>query len=98
MIMMLSTTWITMKISLIFVSPLTFLTHRCFLATIVLIPVLVFRSNKFSMARQLLARLLVYGMMNATGMAMSTIGLAYETTGLSSLLTYTHPLFVFFWQ
>lgn len=95
MVMMLGSTWPAMKVALIFTDPLTFLMQRCFFASIVLLPVLTFRLKSFPADSKIWLNLLFYSLIITIGMAMSTIGLTYETTGLSSILTYTQPLFVY---
>lgn len=95
MVAMLGSTWPAMKVALMFVTPLTFLMQRCFFASIVLLPILTFRLKNFPTDNKTWLNLLVYSLIITVGMAMSTTGLMYETTGLSSILTYTQPLFVY---
>jgi len=95
MVIMLSSTWPAMKVALMFVSPLIFLMQRCLLASMVLLPLIAFLNKKFPTDGRTWLHLFIYSIIIAIGMTMSTIGLVYETTGLSSLLTCTHPIFVF---
>lgn len=87
--------WIIMKISLKFVSPLNLVSQRLLLASIALLPIVVLERRRFPKDANTWLKLMLVSMINAVGMTSTHIGLLYETSGLSSILTYTQPLFVF---
>jgi len=84
-----------MKSGLSYVEPLTFVFHRFLFSSLSLLPVIVFLSRKIPRKRGDLARLLLLSMINAFGILSTNIGLAVEKSGLSAVVTYTQPLFVF---
>ncbi|MEM3173804.1 MAG: DMT family transporter, partial [Candidatus Bathyarchaeia archaeon] len=87
--------WTVMKVGLNFVSPLNLISQRLLLASIALSPVLILERKKIPRDANTWLKLVFNSIVNATGMASTHIGLLYETSGLSSILTYTQPLFVF---
>lgn len=87
--------WTVMKVGLNFVSPLNLISQRLLLASIALSPILILERKKIPRDANTWLKLIFNSIVNATGMASTHIGLLYETSGLSSILTYTQPLFVF---
>ncbi|MCX8171377.1 MAG: DMT family transporter [Candidatus Bathyarchaeota archaeon] len=87
--------WTVMKTGLNFVSPLNLISQRLLLASIALSPVLILERRKIPRDANTWLKLTLNSILNAVGMASTHIGLLYETSGLSSILTYTQPLFVF---
>lgn len=87
--------WTVMKVGLNFVSPLNLISQRLLLASIALLPALILERRKLPKDANTWLKLTLNSVVNAIGMASTHIGLLYETSGLSSILTYTQPLFVF---
>jgi len=84
-----------MKVGLKFVGPLNLVAQRLLLASGALLPILVWKRKNLPRDSHTWLRLVILSLINAIGMASTNIGLLYESSGLSSLLTYTQPLFVF---
>jgi drug/metabolite transporter (DMT)-like permease len=87
--------WTAMKVGLKFVSPLNFAMQRFFFASITLLPALPLKINSFPRDVKTWRRLFLISLINAACITFLNIGLMYESSGLSSLLIYTQPLFVF---
>jgi drug/metabolite transporter (DMT)-like permease len=90
-----SLNWPVMKKGLDYVDPLGFVFHRFLFAAILLFPFLLIFHNRIPKNRETLLRLLLLSVINAVGMASTNIGLVHEKSGLSAVITYTQPLFVF---
>ncbi|MEM2384610.1 MAG: DMT family transporter [Candidatus Bathyarchaeia archaeon] len=86
--------WTVMKVGLQFVDPLNFVAQRFLIASIALLPVLAWKRRNLLMDSYTWFKLIVLSLINAIGITSTSIGLLYETAGLSSLLTYTQPFFV----
>jgi drug/metabolite transporter (DMT)-like permease len=84
-----------MKIGLRFVDPLNLVMQRLALASIFLLPTLIWKRRFLPKDGGAWLKMISLALINATGMASTHVGLLYETSGLSSILTYTQPLFVF---
>ncbi|MEM3628058.1 MAG: DMT family transporter [Candidatus Bathyarchaeia archaeon] len=95
MILMWGSNWTVMKVGVKFVGPLNFVMQRFFLGLIVLLPILLFRGKKIPRDSKVWFNLCILSFVQAAWVSFTNIGLMYESSGLSSLLTYTQPLFVF---
>jgi len=84
-----------MKSGLSYAEPLTFVFHRFLFSALFLAPSIIFLSGRIPRKRGDLARLLLLGVINALGILSTNIGLVGEKSGLSAVVTYTQPLFVF---
>jgi len=84
-----------MKSGLNYVEPLTFVFHRFLISSLFLSPSIMLMNKKIPRRRGDLARLLLLSMINAFGILSTNIGLTGEKSGLSAVVTYTQPLFVF---
>lgn len=69
--------------------------QRLVLASIVLLPTLIWKKRLLPKDSVTWLKMILIGLINATGIVCTNIGLLSETSGLSSILTYTQPLFVF---
>ncbi len=87
--------WSVMKIGLKFVGPLNLVMQRFLFASITLLPVLVLEKKKIPRDRWTWIKLVLLALINSVGVTSTNVGLLYEFSGLSSILTYTQPLFVF---
>ncbi|MEO0252417.1 MAG: DMT family transporter, partial [candidate division WOR-3 bacterium] len=95
MVLIWGSNWVVMKVGLRFVSPLNLVMQRLLLASIALLPVIVWRQKSLPRDRFTWLKLVMLSLINATSMISTNIGLLNEASGLSSLITYTQPLFVF---
>lgn len=95
MVLIWGLNWTAMKVGLKFVNPLNLVAQRLLLASVALSPTLIWKRRNLPRDVCTWLRLLMLSLINAIGMASTNIGLLYESSGLSSLLTYTQPLFVF---
>lgn len=95
MVLIWGLNWVFMKIGLLFVNPLSFVAQRFLFASIALLPFLIWERRILPRDGRTWFKLIVLSLTGAASMASSHIGLLHETAGLSSLLTYTQPLFVF---
>jgi len=94
-VLLWSSNWSVMKSGLTHAEPLTFVFHRFLISSLSLSPAIILLSKKIPRTRGDLARLLVLSMINAFGILSTNIGLVGEKSGLSAVVTYTQPLFVF---
>ena len=90
-----SSNWAVMKSGLSYVEPLTFVVHRFLFSSLFLSPSIIILSGRIPRKRGDLARLLLLGVINTSGILSTNIGLVGEKSGLSAVVTYTQPLFVF---
>ena len=90
-----SSNWSVMKSGLRYVEPLTFVFHRFFVSSLFLSPAMILLSRKIPRKRSDLFRLILLSVINASGILSTNIGLVGEKSGLSAVITYTQPLFVF---
>jgi drug/metabolite transporter (DMT)-like permease len=87
--------WTIMKIGLRFVDPLNLVMQRLALASMVLSPALIWKRRLLPKDGGTWFKMISLALINAAGMASTNIGLLHEASGLSSILTYTQPIFVF---
>ena len=87
--------WSVMKVSLTHVGPLNFALQRFALSALVLTPILIYVRSRIPKDRETILKLLVLGVMNASAIVPMYWGVVYETSGVSSIMTFTQPLFVF---
>jgi len=95
MALLWSLNWVVMKIGLKFVDPLNLVMQRLLLSSIILSPTLIWKRKNLPKDKFTWLKIDVLSLINAACMTSTNIGLLHETSGLSSLLTYTQPLFVF---
>jgi len=69
--------------------------HRFLLSSLFLSPSIIFLNKKLPKKREDLVKLLLLGVTNTFGILSTNIGLIGEKSGLSAVVTYTQPLFVF---
>jgi len=84
-----------MKSGLSYVKPLTFVFHRFLVSSLFLLPSIVLLNRKIPKKREDLIKLLLLSVINAFGILSTNVGLTGEKSGLSAVVTYTQPLFVF---
>ena len=84
-----------MKVSLSSVGPLNLALQRFLIAALTLTPILLYVGGNVPRDRALFLKLLTLGVINAASIIPMYSGVAYETSGVSSILTFTQPLWVF---
>jgi len=94
-VLLWSSNWVIMKSGLSYAEPLTFVFHRFLVSTLFLFPAIILLSKKMPRKREDLIKLLLLSVINALGILATNIGLVGEKSGLSAVITYTQPLFVF---
>ncbi len=95
MVLIWGLNWSVSKRGLSYVGPFNLLLHRFALSTLVLFPLLASSWRKIPRDKNTLAKLLVLGVINSLNLAFTYSGMVYEDSGISSVLTFTQPLFVF---
>jgi len=87
--------WSIMKIGLSYVPPMTFVLHRFLLSVAVLLPVFLVLRKRLPRDSQTLVRLVVLCLIFVSIIALQALGLLNENSGVTAVLAYTQPLFVF---
>jgi drug/metabolite transporter (DMT)-like permease len=87
--------WSASKVGLGFTSPTTFVLHRFIAAAIAFSPVILVLRKKIPRDRDTLRKLLIYSLIYVSQIVLIQVGLLEESSGMSSVLTFTQPLFVF---
>jgi len=87
--------WSALKSGLSYVDPVNFLLHRFMLSTLALFPLAVTSWQKIPRDGETWGKLVLMGMVGASGQLLTYMGLVHEKSGISAVLTYTQPLFVF---
>jgi len=95
MVLLWSLNWSVMKMGLGVVSPLTFVLHRFVISVLSLMVLLLLLRPPRPKGPGVFRNLLIAGLLNLGNFAIMNIGLASYGSGLSAVLMYTHPLFVF---
>jgi len=94
-VMLWGSSWVVMKIGLQIISPLNFVLQRLLFSAFALSPLMLYLRNKIPRDRDTWLSVLIFGLINATGMMSTHLGLIHERSGVSAVLTYTQPLFTF---
>ncbi|MEM3626594.1 MAG: DMT family transporter [Candidatus Bathyarchaeia archaeon] len=95
MILIWGLNWTVMKVGLNFVGPLNLAMQRLLFASIAMLPVLFWKKKNFPRGGETWLKLFILSLINAASTTFTYIGLMHESSGLSSLMTYTQPLFVY---
>jgi drug/metabolite transporter (DMT)-like permease len=90
-----SSGWPVMKVALGYVGPLNLALHRFALSALALSPLLIYVGKKMPKDKRTVLKLLLLGMVNAFAFVPTYWGIVHETSGISAILSYTHPIFVF---
>ena len=90
-----SSNWPVMKVGLSYVDPWSFIYHRFLLSTTALSLFLFILKRRIPVDKRELVRLFILGLITSIGITSTSLGLVYEKSGVSAILTYTQPLFVF---
>ena len=84
-----------MKVGLTFAPPLSFALHRFIIAALFLFPALLVLRRKIPRDGHTIGKLFVYCMIYVLQVLTIQIGLVDESSGISAVLTFTQPIFVF---
>lgn len=95
LVLLWSLNWTVMKSGLKYVDPLNFVLHRLIFSALALGPSLLIFRNKIPKDSRSLVMLFFSGVIWTLAELSINIGLTYETSGVSAIITYTQPLFVF---
>lgn len=87
--------WSANKEALSYVGPLNLVLQRYFFSTIALSPLLILLRKCIPRDKESIAKLFLLGVINATSTVCMTLALITETSGISAVISYTQPLFVF---
>jgi len=87
--------WPIMKTSLTFVGPLSFAVQRATVSFLALLPFVFIARKGLPRDRSTITNLLILALANIVAVVPQYIALLYETSGISAVLNYTQPLFVF---
>lgn len=87
--------WANLKIGLTYVTPMNSVFHRLFFSTFMIAPFLLLCKNGIRRDYRTIAKVIVLSATWAFSMIFMMWGLESESSGTSSILTYTQPLFVF---
>ncbi len=94
-ILIWSSNWPVMKIGLRYIDPLSFVFQRLLFASMAMLPLLILLRRNIPRERGILLKLVLLGIIGGLAMLCTNTGLTREESGISAVLTYTQPLFVF---
>ncbi len=95
MVLIWSVNWSAMKIGLEIATVFTFNFHRFLFSTIFLLLFCILRKVEWVKDIQTNIHIIIYCLTSIFGFTLTTIGLIYESSGISAVLTYTQPIWVF---
>jgi len=95
MVLIWGSNWSVMKSGLSYVDPLSFVFHRFAFSAASLSPLLVALRGKVPKDKKNLSMLFLLGVISASGVSLTNMGLVHEQSGASAIITYTQPIFVF---
>ncbi|MCX8188721.1 MAG: DMT family transporter [Nitrososphaeria archaeon] len=87
--------WSAMKIGLGMAPVFTFNFHRFLFSTIFLLLLCIIKKVEWIKGAQTNMHIIIYCLTSVFGFTLTTIGLIYESSGISAVLTYTQPIWVF---
>lgn len=95
MVLIWSVNWPAMKIGLEIAPVFTFNFHRFLFSTIFLLLFCIIKKVEWVKDVQTNIHIIIYCLTSIFGFTLTTIGLIYESSGISAVLTYTQPIWVF---
>ncbi len=87
--------WVNMKIGLYYATPLNYLFQRLFFSSFMIAPFLFFAKNGIKRDPRVFANVVILCVIYAVSVIFLMVGLEHESAGISSVVTFTQPLFVF---
>lgn len=95
MVFLWALNWSMMKIGLGIASPFTFVLHRYLFSIPALVMLVFMLKTPMPKERRILGKVAVAGLLNLGSILMVNIGLSSYSSGISSVITYSHPLITF---
>ncbi|MEM0053122.1 MAG: DMT family transporter [Nitrososphaeria archaeon] len=95
MVLIWGVNWSAMKIGLEVAPVFTFNFHRFLFSTIFLLLFCIVKKVEWVKDFQTNIHIIIYCLTSIFGFTLTTIGLIYESSGISAVLTYTQPIWVF---
>jgi drug/metabolite transporter (DMT)-like permease len=95
MVSMWALSWSVMKMGLNKAPPLAFVSHRFFIATVFFLGLHFISKIQIPREKQVLKKILIYILFMTLQVALTSIGLTSQKSGVASILVYTQPIFVF---
>jgi len=87
--------WVNMKIGLNYVTPLNYLFQRFFFSAIMIAPFVLFLKSGIRKDFRVIVNVIVLCVIYAFSVMFMMLGLVSESSGISSMIVFTQPLFVF---
>lgn len=87
--------WVNMKIGLYYATPLNYLFQRLFFSSFMIAPFLFFAKNGIKRDPRIFVNVVILCVIYAVSVIFLMVGLEHESAGISSVVTFTQPLFVF---
>jgi len=87
--------WVNMKIGFNYVTPLNYLFQRFFFSAIMIAPFLLFLKNGIRKDFKVITNVIILCVIYAFSVIFMMLGLESESSGISAIVTFTQPLFVF---
>lgn len=95
MVLIWGINWSAMKIGLEIAPVFTFNLHRFLFSTIFLLFFCIIKKVEWVKDLQTNIHIIAYCLISIFGFTLTTIGLIYQSSGISAVLTYTQPIWVF---
>jgi drug/metabolite transporter (DMT)-like permease len=87
--------WVNMKIGLNYVTPLNYLFQRFLFSAIMIAPFVLFLKSGIRKDSRVISNVIVLCVIYAFSVMLMMLGLVSESSGISAIVTFTQPLFVF---
>ena len=87
--------WVNMKIGFNYVTPLNYLFQRFFFSAIMIAPFLLPLKNGIRRDSRVITNVIILCVIYAFSVMFMMLGLESESSGISAIVTFTQPLFVF---
>jgi len=87
--------WANMKIGLQYATPMNYLFQRLFFSTFMIAPFLLLIKNGIRKDSKVIVNMIILCVIYAISLIFLMLGLESESAGISSIVTFTQPLFVF---
>jgi len=87
--------WVNMKIGLQYATPMNYLFQRLFFSTFMIAPFLLLLKNGIRKDSKVIVNVTILCVIYAVSIIFLMLGLESESSGISAIVTFTQPLFVF---
>jgi drug/metabolite transporter (DMT)-like permease len=89
------TNWVNMKIGLQYATPMNYLFQRLFFSTFMIAPFLLLLKNGIRKDSKVIVNVIILCVIYTVSIIFLMLGLESESSGISAIVTFTQPLFVF---